>query len=142
MDLPTRLKLLIITLFSLFVSSAFGHGAQPQLKGVIYDGRSLIVNGKRELLFSGSIHYPRSTPEVLFNFLFFIFIFFNFQFICLIGLLWWFFQMWPDLIAKAKHGGLNVIQTYVFWNVHEPVQGQVVSNSKYIYIYNYHIMIF
>jgi hypothetical protein len=33
--------------------------------------------------------------------------------------------MWPKLIAKAKEGGLDVIQTYVFWNVHEPVQGQV-----------------
>ena len=31
---------------------------------VSYDGRSLIINGKRELLFSGSIHYPRSVPEV------------------------------------------------------------------------------
>ncbi|KAI4318678.1 hypothetical protein MLD38_032353 [Melastoma candidum] len=62
---------------------------------VTYDSRSLIVNGRRELLFSGSIHYPRSTPE-----------------------------MWPDLIRKAKAGGLNVIQTYVFWNLHEPVQGE------------------
>lgn len=34
-------------------------------------------------------------------------------------------QMWPKLIAKAKEGGIDVIQTYVFWNVHEPVQGQV-----------------
>ncbi|RVW51729.1 hypothetical protein CK203_066639 [Vitis vinifera] len=33
------------------------------VKGVSYDGRPLIVNGKRELLFSGSIHYPRSIPE-------------------------------------------------------------------------------
>jgi beta-galactosidase GanA len=33
--------------------------------------------------------------------------------------------MWPTLIAKAKEGGLDVIQTYVFWNVHEPVKGQV-----------------
>lgn len=31
--------------------------------------------------------------------------------------------MWPDLIRKAKAGGLNVIQTYVFWNIHEPVEG-------------------
>lgn len=34
-------------------------------------------------------------------------------------------QMWPDLIQKAKDGGLDVIQTYVFWNGHEPVPGQV-----------------
>lgn len=32
---------------------------------VTYDGRSLIINGQRKILFSGSIHYPRSTPEVI-----------------------------------------------------------------------------
>ena len=32
---------------------------------VTYDGRSLIIDGKRQMLFSGSIHYPRSTPEVI-----------------------------------------------------------------------------
>ncbi|KAJ4885554.1 Beta-galactosidase 11 [Raphanus sativus] len=64
-------------------------------KEVTYDGTSLIINGKRELLYSGSIHYPRSTPD-----------------------------MWPKIIKRAKQGGLNTIQTYVFWNVHEPVQGK------------------
>lgn len=34
-------------------------------------------------------------------------------------------QMWPGLIAKAKEGGLDVIQTYVFWNGHEPTRGVV-----------------
>ncbi|KAI5667901.1 hypothetical protein M9H77_17754 [Catharanthus roseus] len=62
---------------------------------VTYDGRSLIIDGQRKLLFSGSIHYPRSTPD-----------------------------MWPSLISKAKNGGLDVIETYVFWNLHEPQPGQ------------------
>ncbi|XP_039003307.1 beta-galactosidase 6-like [Hibiscus syriacus] len=62
---------------------------------VSYDGRSLIIQGQRKLLFSASIHYPRSTP-----------------------------QMWAGLIEKAKEGGIDVIQTYVFWSLHEPVQGQ------------------
>ncbi|GMJ15178.1 beta-galactosidase 16 [Hibiscus trionum] len=62
---------------------------------VTYDGRSLIMNGHHKILFSGSIHYPRTTP-----------------------------QMWPSLIAKAKAGGLDVIQTLVFWNLHEPQPGQ------------------
>lgn len=44
--------------------------------------------------------------------------------VCAVFELW--FQMWPDLILKAKRGGLNVIQTYVFWNIHEPIQGQVI----------------
>lgn len=34
-------------------------------------------------------------------------------------------QMWPSLLANAKAGGADVIQTYVFWNGHEPQQGQV-----------------
>lgn len=31
---------------------------------VTYDKRSFIINGQRKILISGSIHYPRSTPEV------------------------------------------------------------------------------
>ncbi|VFQ93447.1 unnamed protein product [Cuscuta campestris] len=61
---------------------------------VNYDRKAIVINGRRRLLISGSIHYPRSTPE-----------------------------MWEDLIIKAKEGGLDVIETYVFWNVHEPSQG-------------------
>ncbi|KAL3532723.1 hypothetical protein ACH5RR_006244 [Cinchona calisaya] len=32
--------------------------------------------------------------------------------------------MWPDLIKKAKEGGLDAIETYVFWNAHEPIRRQ------------------
>ncbi|PPD86104.1 hypothetical protein GOBAR_DD16936 [Gossypium barbadense] len=32
--------------------------------------------------------------------------------------------MWPDLIRKAKEGGLDAVETYVFWNAHEPTRGQ------------------
>ena len=41
--------------------------------------------------------------------------------------LWWLLlrQMWPDLIQKSKDGGLDIIETYVFWNLHEPTEGQV-----------------
>ncbi|GAV71938.1 Glyco_hydro_35 domain-containing protein/Gal_Lectin domain-containing protein/BetaGal_dom4_5 domain-containing protein, partial [Cephalotus follicularis] len=69
---------------------------------VTYDGRSLIIGGQHKILFSGSIHYPRSTPE-----------------------------MWPSLIAKAKKGGLDVIQTYVFWNIHEPQEGKYDFSGGY-----------
>jgi len=34
--------------------------------------------------------------------------------------------MWEDLVTKAKDGGLDVIDTYVFWNVHEPSPGNVI----------------
>ncbi|KAJ7978616.1 Beta-galactosidase [Quillaja saponaria] len=93
--------LLLITLFALLVSTATARGVK-KVANVTYDGRSLLIDGKRELLFSGSIHYPRSTPD-----------------------------MWPDLLQKARHGGLNVIQTYVFWNIHEPIQGQFNFTGNY-----------
>lgn len=35
--------------------------------------------------------------------------------------------MWDDLVVKAKNGGLDVIDTYVFWNIHEPSPGTVRS---------------
>ncbi|KAL7195727.1 hypothetical protein ACSBR1_035876 [Camellia fascicularis] len=30
----------------------------------------------------------------------------------------------PSLITKAKEGGINAIETYVFWNAHEPIYRQ------------------
>lgn len=44
-------------------------------------------------------------------------------------------QMWPDLIQKAKEGGLDVIQTYVFWNGHEPSQGKVMDDGIFSCVY-------
>ncbi|CAD5194786.1 unnamed protein product [Musa acuminata subsp. malaccensis] len=62
---------------------------------VTYDGRAIIIDGQRRVLISGSIHYARSTAE-----------------------------MWPDLIQKAKEGGVDAIDTYIFWNAHEPSRGE------------------
>ncbi|KAI3451011.1 hypothetical protein Pfo_007676 [Paulownia fortunei] len=39
--------------------------------------------------------------------------------------------MWEDLINKAKEGGLDVIDTYVFWNVHEPTPGNYNFEGRY-----------
>ncbi|KAK0583000.1 hypothetical protein LWI29_032174 [Acer saccharum] len=69
---------------------------------VTYDNKALIINGHRRILFSGSIHYPRSTPE-----------------------------MWESLIKKAKDGGLEVIDTYVFWNLHETSPGNYNFEGRY-----------
>ncbi|KAJ4954849.1 hypothetical protein NE237_011632 [Protea cynaroides] len=69
---------------------------------VHYDHRALVIDGKRRMLISAGIHYPRATP-----------------------------QMWPDLIAKSKEGGAEVVQTYVFWNGHEPIRGQYNFEGRY-----------
>ncbi|KAG9142515.1 hypothetical protein Leryth_017016 [Lithospermum erythrorhizon] len=69
---------------------------------VTYDKKAIIIDGQRRILLSGSIHYPRSTPD-----------------------------MWEGLIQKAKDGGLDVVDTYVFWNVHEPSQGNYNFEGRY-----------
>lgn len=39
-------------------------------------------------------------------------------------------QMWPKLVQTAKEGGVDVIETYVFWNGHEPSPGNVSPLSN------------
>jgi hypothetical protein len=60
---------------------------------VTYDHRAVRIGGQRRMLVSAGVHYPRATPE-----------------------------MWPSIIAKCKEGGADVIETYVFWNGHEPAR--------------------
>jgi hypothetical protein len=38
--------------------------------------------------------------------------------------------MWPDILAKAKEGGADVVQTYVFWDGHEPQPGVVQNHPS------------
>ncbi|CAD6336496.1 unnamed protein product [Miscanthus lutarioriparius] len=83
-----------VLLLALLAAAAIITVPSPANAAVSYDHRAVVINGQRRILISGSIHYPRSTPE-----------------------------MWPDLLQKARDGGLDVIQTYVFWNGHEPQQG-------------------
>ncbi|KAG7028750.1 Beta-galactosidase 9 [Cucurbita argyrosperma subsp. argyrosperma] len=69
---------------------------------VSYDHRALIIDGKRRMLISAGVHYPRATPE-----------------------------MWPNIIEKSKEGGADVIQSYVFWNGHEPTKRQYNFDGRY-----------
>ncbi|KAK6283713.1 hypothetical protein POUND7_002665 [Theobroma cacao] len=98
MDTKKPLSLALV-LVLVFVSYCFESVLSTT---VTYDHRALVIDGKRRVLQSGSIHYPRSTPEV-----------------------------WPELIRKSKEGGLDVIETYVFWNYHEPVRGQYYFEGRF-----------
>jgi hypothetical protein len=60
-----------------------------------YDGQSFSIDGRRIWLVSGAIHYAR-VPRGL----------------------------WRDRIRAAKQAGLNCVETYVFWNIHEQTPGQ------------------
>ncbi|KAL2520473.1 Beta-galactosidase 3 [Forsythia ovata] len=86
----------------LFICLAVFVGCGLVQCSVTYDRKAIVIDGQRRILISGSIHYPRSTPE-----------------------------MWEDLINKAKEGGVDVIETYVFWNVHEPSPGNYNFEGKY-----------
>ena len=68
----------------------------PSAKTAInFDGRGFMVNGKRTFIASGSLHYAR-VPRAL----------------------------WRDRLLKFKRAGINCVETYTFWNTHEPQPGQ------------------
>ena len=58
-------------------------------------GNDFIQNGKPVQLLSGAIHYFRVVPEY-----------------------------WRDRLLKLKAMGLNTVETYVAWNLHEPRPGR------------------
>ncbi|OMP05297.1 hypothetical protein CCACVL1_01966 [Corchorus capsularis] len=95
MRASTKILVLLLCLAVTVVTTSFA-------TSVTYDHRAIVIDGKRRVLISGSIHYPRSTPD-----------------------------MWPELIQKSKDGGLDVIETYVFWDVHEPVRNQYNFEGRY-----------
>jgi len=68
---------------------------------ITYDAQSFLIHGERVFLTAGAIHYPR-IPRAL----------------------------WADRIQKAKAAGLNTLQLYFFWNVHEPEEGNFVFEGR------------
>ena len=69
--------------------------AQPAAANSIrWQGNYFVVNGTPTILWSGSIHYARVPRE-----------------------------LWRERLVEAKRAGLNTIDSYVFWNAHEPQNG-------------------
>mgnify|MGYP001499279172 CR=1 FL=1 len=60
-----------------------------------YDSNCFTINDRDAFIYSASFHYCR-TPKPL----------------------------WRDRLLKLKLAGFNTIETYAFWNYHEPVEGQ------------------
>ncbi len=63
---------------------------------VEFDKHSLIVNGERIVLRSGSIHYFRTLGE----------------------------HEWYDRLSKMKAGGYNAVDIYFYWSFHEERRGE------------------
>jgi hypothetical protein len=83
------------------LAPAVGAGASPddQFENphiIRYDAQCFTLNDRDTFIFSAAFHYPRC-PR----------------------------QLWRDRLEKLKTAGFNTIETYVFWNYHEPVEGKV-----------------
>jgi hypothetical protein len=59
-----------------------------------YDSHCFTLQGQDTFLRSGAFHYCRCPPE-----------------------------LWRDRLLKFKRASFNAVETYVFWNYHEPVEG-------------------
>ncbi|GMI39439.1 hypothetical protein TeGR_g2538 [Tetraparma gracilis] len=69
-------------------------GAALSSSGIGWDAKSFTVDGERTLLIGGSFHYPRAAPSE-----------------------------WPSIMSSMRANNLNLLQTYVFWDLHEPTEG-------------------
>ena len=69
-------------------------GTDPAGRELGFTTYYMIIDGKPFFAVSGECHYSR-VPE----------------------------NQWEDTIVKMKAGGINVVSTYIFWNVHEEVEG-------------------
>ena len=63
----------------------------PHPNRIRYDSHSLIIDGKPVFIYSGAVHYFRCPRE-----------------------------LWKDRLQKLKEAGLNCVETYLAWNLHEP----------------------
>lgn len=57
--------------------------------------KNFYIDGKAVKIYSGAVHYFRSLPE-----------------------------QWRDILQKLKDMGLNTVETYCAWNLHEPKRGE------------------
>ena len=91
----TRVPLLALMCVALGIAPVFQSAAQTsKTSTVTIAGEQFMRDGKAYQIISGAIHYPRVPREY-----------------------------WRDRLRKAHAMGLNTVETYAFWNVHEPREG-------------------
>lgn len=64
--------------------------------------KEFYLRDKKINIYSGAMHYFRVLPEY-----------------------------WEDRLTKMKLAGLNTVETYVAWNVHEPKEGEFCFEGRY-----------
>ena len=73
----------------------FNPGTNASKSAFSYDTRSFYLNGKPMYIYCGEMHYARVPRE-----------------------------LWRDRLMKIKLAGYNTVTSYVFWNSHEPIEGE------------------
>ena len=89
---------ILLTLSLLTVAAANDEMYPPApaaQKAIQIDGRGFTINGQPTYVASGSIHYAR-VPRGL----------------------------WRNRLLRLKRAGFNTVETYAFWNFHEPRENQ------------------
>ncbi len=69
-------------------------GRDPAGREISFTNYYMTVDGKPFFVISGEMHFARVAPD-----------------------------QWEDAVVKMKCGGVNILSTYVFWNVHEEEEG-------------------
>lgn len=70
--------------------------ASPHVRqGLVADGKYFTLNGDKIQILSGAMHYFRIPQEY-----------------------------WFDRLTKLKAAGLNTVETYIAWNMHEEIKNQ------------------
>ena len=89
------LSLVLLTQSNLRANDSF-FPPQPVAQNVInFDGKGFLVNGERTFIVSAGMEYARVPRE-----------------------------LWADRLMRFKRAGFNCTEFYVFWNYHEPQNGQ------------------
>ena len=70
------------------------HGVNPSGQEIGFTNYYMTVDGKPFFGVSGEMHFSRVSPD-----------------------------QWEDSVVKMRCGGVNILSTYVFWNVHEEEEG-------------------
>ena len=66
-----------------------------KMQMLTYQNRKFYLDGREFVIHSGSLHYFRALPEY-----------------------------WESLMRKYRAAGLNCVETYIAWNLHEPRKGE------------------
>ncbi|XP_068685890.1 beta-galactosidase-1-like protein 2 [Montipora foliosa] len=95
----SRTKSVVLALFTPFIGLHFIYKfiepMRERVSSLRPEGEQFFLDGKQFRILSGSIHYFRVVPEY-----------------------------WEDRLLKLKAMGLNTVQTYVAWNLHEEIKGE------------------